>query len=301
MLFALLATLCWSSTGIFIDALYTNYALTPVEISAWRAIFVAPAVGLWLAWRHPGGLRLSRKEAPFYFWYGLIGIALFNLVWSVSVEINKAAVATTLIFSAPVFVALGARLLWGDRVRLTQAGAIVINLLGCALVAGVYNPAALLNSPLGMLVGLASGMSFAASTLFGKAAARAGKRNSASIIFYTFAFAALCLVLFGLATEGGRLFLLPLDGVGWLLLATLSLGPTLAGYAFFNLSLQYLPAGVVSLLNTLEPPITALIALLLLGRVMNGWQWLGTGLIIGGVLIMQTATFGRSHSATKID
>jgi len=39
--------------------------------------------------------------------YGIVGVSLFNLAFNTSVAINKAAAATTLMFCAPVFVALG--------------------------------------------------------------------------------------------------------------------------------------------------------------------------------------------------
>jgi len=44
---------------------------------------------------------------------------------------------------------------------------------------------------------------------------------------------------------------------------------------------------LVSLLTTLEPPITAVLALVLLGRAMSAPQWLGTTLIVAGVLLIQ--------------
>lgn len=288
---AALATFAWSTTGIFIDELITRYHMTPLEVSVWRGLLVTPGLALYIALREPSSFRLSRREIPYYVLYGLIGIAIFNIVWSNSVQINRAAVATALIFSAPVFVAIGARFLFKERLHLAQGGAIAVNLIGCALVAGVYDPTTLVKDPAGLLVGLGSGLTFAASTLFGKGAARMGQRSSSTILFYIFFFATIAMLAIGLAVEGWEIFLIPLDSWGWLLLVGLSLGPTLAGYAFFTSSLRYLPAAAASLFSTLEPPITALLALIFLGQVMNGLQWLGTSMIVGGVFVMQAITF----------
>ena len=90
-----------------------------------------------------------------------------------------------------------------------------------------------------------------------------------------------------------------LDGTGWLLLVGLSIGPTLGGYGLNISGLRYLPAALVSMLNTLEPPITALLAWLLLNQLLSGLQWLGTGLIVGGVMIMQTAA-SRAARRNKV-
>src|SRR6266568_2582607 len=57
--------------------------------------------------RRPRVLKLQRREIGYYVTYGVIGIGLFNLAFNTSVAVNKASVATALMFCAPVFVALG--------------------------------------------------------------------------------------------------------------------------------------------------------------------------------------------------
>ena len=283
-IFAGLATLCWSTTGIFIDQLTTVYKLTPIEISAWRGVFVTPVLALVL-WKHnPKDFILSRREIPYYFLYSLVGIAIFNVVWSSSVQINHAAVATALIYSSPVFVALGARMIFKDKLQTAQIVAIGIDLFGCALVAGISDPTVLFANPGGLLLGLGSGLTFGAYTLFGKGA----KRSSLTILFYIFFFATIMLMAAGLIVEGTNILTLNLDPVGWFLLVTLALGPTLGGYACYTLALRDLPAAVASLITTLEPPITALLSLIFLGLAMTPLQYLGTALIVSGVIIMQT-------------
>ncbi len=301
VILALGATLLWSTTALFIDPLASRYHATPVQISFWRALLVTPALALVKVsivghrlsaradfWRlATAGWRLSGREAVYYVAYGLGGLALFNVVWSASVALNKAAVATAMLYSAPAFVALGARLFFSERVRPIQGAAILVNLCGCVLVAGVYDPAALPRSPAGLLLGLTSGVTFAAYTLLGTGAARLGQRDTTTVLLYTFGVAALGLLAWGLLTEGPALLALRLDGWGWLLLVGLSYGPTLAGYYLFTASLAYLSSTAASLLTTLEPPVTAVLALLLLGRALSLPQWLGAALIVAGVLLMQ--------------
>lgn len=284
-----LATFAFSSTGIFIDRLFTTYHLSAVQISLSRSVLVTAALAVFLLVKDHSQFRLSRGEIPFYLLYGLIGIGFFNLVWNVSVEVNHAAVATALIFCSPVFVAIGARFLFGDKLKPVQYAAIVLNLVGCGLVAGITDPAQLLQNPTGLLLGLGSGLCYAGTTLLGKIATNAQKRSSATILFYTFFFASLGALAWAVVSEGPNRIIPNLDGMGWLLLVGLSLGPTLGGYGLNITGLRYLPASLVSMLNTLEPPMTALLAWTLLNQLLSGLQWLGTGLIVSGVLIMQTA------------
>ena len=298
---ALAATLLWSTTGLFIDPLVSRYHATPVQLSFWRALLVTPALALIKVTVEsrtskvgPASFfRPSWREAGYYVVYGLVGLALFNVVWSASVAINKAAVATAILYSAPAFVALGARLFFGERVTAAQGAAILINLSGCVLVAGAYAPAALPRNLGGLLLGLASGAAFAAYTLLGKGTARLGRRDTTTVLLYTFGVAALGLLSWGLLTEGPALLAPRLDGWGWLLLVGLSYGPTLAGYYLFTASLVYLSSTAASLLTTLEPPVTAVLAFVLLGRALSLAQWLGTALIVAGVLLVQGAARKR--------
>jgi drug/metabolite transporter (DMT)-like permease len=290
---ALLATILWCTSGLFVDPLVTGYHMPPVQLSFWRALLMAVALGPFLAWRQPASLLLARREVPYYLVYGLVGVGLFNVAWSISVQINKASVATALVYSAPAFVALGAWAVFGERVSPAQGGAIALDALGCALVAGLANPAALISNPAGLGWGLASGAIFSVYTLFGRRAGLRG-RGSLSILFHTFTIAALGLGAWGLATQGGALLQPALDAHGWLLLFGLTYGPTLGGYACFTACLRVMPAAVASLFTTLEPPLTAILALVLLGRVMTAVQWAGLGLIVGAVLVMQAGAVRTS-------
>jgi drug/metabolite transporter (DMT)-like permease len=285
---ALLATACWSTTALFIETLYRDYHMTALEIAFWRVLLMGGFVGIYLAVRYGRkGFIISRRELAIYAINGVVGVAIFNIAWNVSVQENGPAVATTLIYCGPVFVVLGSWPLLGERVGLDRVLAILVNLTGCALVAGALDPAALIQSPVGGLIGIASGFTFAFYTLLGKITARSVRRNNFTTLFYLFLFGLITLLPVGLYQEGGRLLTPSLDWVGWLLLATLACGPTLGGYIFFNSSLKYLPAAIASLFTTLEPPITAVLSFLILSKGMGGIQWLGAALIVSWVVGLQ--------------
>jgi DME family drug/metabolite transporter len=102
-----------------------------------------------------------------------------------------------------------------------------------------------------------------------------------------FLFGALSLLPWGVIAEGTRLFTLHLNVTGWLLIVGLGLGPTLGAYGLFNSSLKDLPASVAALAITLEPPMVAVLSYVLLGHTLQGVEWVGVALIVGGVLVMQ--------------
>lgn len=284
----LIAVVIWSTTPVFIDHLQTVDLLSPLQVSTWRALLVTLLVALYLLVRRPRVFKLQRREIGYYVIYGVVGIGLFNLAFNNSVAVNKASVATALMFCAPVFVALGAWWVFHEGLRPLQMLAIVVNLLGFALVGTVAELlAGRTGNTNGLLLGLFSGICFALYTLLGRGAARANRLSPIVILFYTYLFGTLFLVLWGFITEGLRSLTITLDASGWALLVILSLGPTLFGYLLFTVSLRYLSAPIASIFHTLEPVMTAVLAFFLLGRILTFLQCLGLGLIVVSVIVMQ--------------
>ncbi len=195
--------------------------------------------------------------------------------------------ATTLLYSAPIFVALGSGPLLKEKIGLPQILAILINLTGCFLVAEVYNLSALFQSPQGFLLGIGSGLSFGIYALLGKITGRKSQINTWSSLFYLFLFGFLFLAVWAGVQEGTAVLGTQMDLSGWVVLSALAFGPTLGGYILFTFSLNYLPAAVASLFTTLELPVASFLALILFGRVMAPVQWVGAIFIIGGVVGLQ--------------
>jgi DME family drug/metabolite transporter len=291
VVFAFLATLCWSSSALLIDKLSTGYHLSALEISNWRILLVLPLLALYIVLHRPGAFRVDRRDL---LWYGLagIGITLSNLTWAVSVQLNQPAAAAALAFSAPAFIALGERVLFKTSTRRFQVGAIAVNLVGCGLASGLHSPAQLLHTPTGLVVGLANGLAFTLYTLLNRGIGTGRRRDPLTTLLAIFVVSEIGMLLWGLPVEGAHLFRLHLDATGWVLLMAVAVGPTLAAYAFFNSSLRVLPATVASLFTTLEPPTVALFAFLLLGRSVNALQLLGIGCIVSAVLAMQLSVIG---------
>ena len=115
---------------------------------------------------------------------------------------------------------------------------------------------------------------------------------------FLFAAAGLAFAQFFIAKSGGAwiaiTFSMGSAWDGWLILAILALGPTVAGFGLYTLSLRYLPASVAGLIASLEPALTAIMAILLLGERLAQWQWLGAGLILVAVLLAQTEAEQRA-------
>lgn len=287
---ALASAAILSTTAIFIRYLTVRYELVPLVLAFWRDLFVVVTLLPVLALRSPARLRAARAHLPFLAAWGLV-LAGFNAFWTVSVAVNGAAVATVLVYSSAAFtVLLGWRLL-GEHLDWARLLAVAVSLAGCALVSGAADPSVWRAQLGGVGIGLLSGLGYAGHSLIGRASSRRGL-DPWTALLYIFAFATLLLLAINLApgaaavggaTRPADLFALGDAWTGWAVLLLLAAGPTVAGFGLYNVSLTYLPSGIVNLIATLEPPFTAAIAYVLLGERLSAAQAAGGLLVVAGV------------------
>ena len=288
----LIGTALWSSSAVFIGFLTQRFQLPSMVLAFWRDIFVCLALFIILGVKSPALLRPGRKNLAFLCFYGLV-LASFNTLFTRSVAINGAAVATVLTYSSPAFTAVAGRFLWNERVDRFKITALILSCVGCILVSGAHTRAAWQGNMLGIALGLTSGLIFAGYNIMGKTAAHRGI-NSWTVMLYIFAFASGFLAL---AQRPETILWLsrPLasgaNGVretlfGWGTLILLALGPTIGGYGLYTASLNYLPAVTANLVVTLEPALTAAQSYLFLGERLTALQLIGGGLIVGSVFLV---------------
>jgi drug/metabolite transporter (DMT)-like permease len=277
-------TAIWSTTAIFIAHLNTRYGLPPLVLAFWRDLFVVLGLGAGLALIRPGLLRIpdARRRRLFFAAYGLT-LAVFNALWTTSVALNGAAVATVLVYSSPAITSLLEWWLFGERINRFRIIALALSLTGCVLTSGAYDAALWRVNPLGIAVGLAGGAAFSVYSLFGKATQRQGISPWTATL-YAFAGATFFL---GLLQHPATVFWLGPAVDGWAVLLLLALAPTIGGYGLYTVSLRYLPAGTANLIVTLEPVMTGIMAYLFLGERLTTVQLLGGGLILSGVFLLR--------------
>jgi drug/metabolite transporter (DMT)-like permease len=302
---ALAAAVFLSTTAIFIRHLTQTYHLPALVLAFWRDVFVVltllPALGVL---RSPL-LRAGRRNLPYLVIYGLV-LAVFNSLWTLSVALNGAAVATVLVYCSAGFTALLGWWFLKERLHGAKILAVVLSLGGCVFVSGALDAASLSANLAGILTGVFAGLSYATYSLLGRSAAQRGL-NPWTTLLYTFAFAALFLLGFNLlpggflpgsAAQPGELLWLGSALPGWGVLFLLAAGPTVAGFGLYNVSLTYLPSSVANLVVTMEPAFTAVSAYLLFGEVLNAAQLFGALMILAGVVFLRVYE-GRQASQVQ--
>ena len=303
-LIALAGTAFWSFTAIFIRYLTEMYRLPPLVLAFWRDVIVSLALATVFLMIAPGLLRLDRRHLAFMVLYGWV-LSIFGSMWTVSVALNGAAVATVLAYSSPAFTAVLAGWLLRERFDRTKAVAVLLSIAGCALISGAYNPSVWRVNPLGLATGLLAGVCFAAYSLMGKLSARRNI-NPWTATLCAFSVASPFILAYNIvpgwfpgAPRPPDLAWLGTSWMGWGLLITLAIGPTIGGFGLYTVSLTYLPASVANLICTLEPAMTAVLAYLFLTERLTTPQLIGGALIIACVVMLRVGE-GRAPAQSAL-
>jgi len=207
-----------------------------------------------------------------------------------------------LVYSSAAFTALLGRWLFREHLGWEKLLVVATCLFGCALISGVLRAEAWQANLTGIVTGVLSGLWYAGYSLMGRSASRRGL-NPWTTLMYTFAVAALCLLVLnlgagrtlpGAARSASDMLWLRSSAWGWFTLFLLAAGPTVAGFGLYNVSLGYLPSSVANLLLTLEPAFTAVTAYLLLGERLAPIQIVGSMLVLAGVVFLRLSEGRRT-------
>jgi drug/metabolite transporter (DMT)-like permease len=291
---AFISAVILSTTAIFIRFLTQDYHLPALVLAIWREIIVTLTMLVILGLFKPALLRVDRRHLRFLILYGL-ALAIFNSLWTLSVSLNGAAVSTVLAYCSPAFTALLGWWLLKERLDWSKLLAVGLCLGGCVLISGALDLAAWGVNLLGIVTGILSGLLYAVYSLMGRSASQRGL-NPWTTLLYTFGFAAVFLLAFNLLGQGSLpgaikrpadFLWLGTSASGWGLLLLLAVGPTLAGYGMYNVSLTLLPSSVANLIVSLEPAFTAVTAYFLLGERLSWVQVGGSLMILSGVVFLR--------------
>ena len=284
-----IAAVVWAGTAPGIKYLLDVYNVPGVTLAFWRDVFVTIAVMGFLLVRNRAALRVSRADFTPLALLGVVSIGIYHALWIWSVSLNGAAIAVVLIYLFPTFVTIGARFMFGEHLRTVQVIGLLLSLIGMGLLVKLYDPEQIKLNWLGIVVGFTTAVLQAFYVLYTQKAVRTV--NPWASLGITMATGSLTLLAMLLAAPlvVGQAAAPGIFAVGdltaWLILLALAIGPTLGGYALFNLSLQHIPASTGGLILVLEAPVASAIAILFLGEQLMALQYAGMALIFVSILL----------------
>jgi drug/metabolite transporter (DMT)-like permease len=253
----------------------------PATAAIFRCAYALPALGViaYLERRRHGPRPAAQVQLAM-----LAGVflALDLVIWHHTIALVGAGLATVLGNTQVVIVAVLAWLFLGERPPRRTLLALPVVLIGVVLISGVIGKGAYGTNPgLGVILGLVVGLVYAAFLLVLRRG-NADIRRPAGPLFDATLVGALGSLAIGLPL--GEVDLVPsLPAHAWLLL--LALTSQVVGWLVISVSLPRLPAALTSVILTLQPVASVLLAMVLLGEDPSAVQLLGAGTILFGLVL----------------
>jgi DME family drug/metabolite transporter len=175
-----------------------------------------------------------------------------------------------------------ARLFLGEALNAAKVLALFLIAGGILLVAGAYDPTNLEVSPMVLLAGLLSGLTYGLYSIFGRPLA--GRLGPSIILSYALFFGALLLVVSALPTLDT---LAGLRASYYALLFMLAVVHTTLAFALYTFGLGRLGAGRAAIVATVEPVVAGALGAALLGEELTAPRVVGVVLVISGAALAQ--------------
>jgi drug/metabolite transporter (DMT)-like permease len=257
--------------------------VSPATAGFYRAAYALPVLLLlWLlrADERPGEMRLRAFAS---------GVLLAGDValWHTSIELIGAGLSTVLANTQVLWVGAAAWVLYRERPTRTAIVAVPVVLVGVALIGGIGSSDAFGDRPgLGAVLGLAAGLFYAGFLLLFRSSTRPGSSPVGPLLDVTLGIAT-AFALGGWLDPGFELA--PTwPGHGWLI--ALAVLVHTGGWLLISVALPRLASLDTSLMLLIQPALTVVWAAIIFTERLSPAQWIGTAVVLAGVLA--TATRG---------
>ena len=251
----------------------------PLQITFYQYVFTNLILGSWLALRKPDALCRAAKRWLDFALLGIIGGAGTTLFFYSALQFLDAGISSMLLFINPVYITIFFAVTKLRKIQAVNYFSVLLAVAGAAIVLDLFSGAFHL-SVMGIVFGVLSGISYAFYNVFADLRLKTEEPN---IINFYASVSAMVITFLLLAASGMGFFIKLSDLPPVIFLAGFS--GILPEYFIFK-SLQYIGSEKVSVIASVELPMTLIMAFTILKEQMKPVQLLGVLLIVVSTILL---------------
>ena len=278
------AAICWGFSGVCGELLVKRYAVDPEWLTSVRMILAGGLLIAFILGRDKGlsdkHRQLLRTRAD---WVSMLVYTVFGLIanlytYLIAVKSSNAGTATVLQYLGPILIVIWVCIRSKRRPHLTEVFAVLLALVGTAVLATHGNIGELVITPAALYWGLACAVALALYTLLPTKLIR--KYSSDLVVCYGMLLGG---TLMSLATMVWQVNVQTSAGFYLYMVGMVVLG-TVVAFVLFLQGVQDIGAVNASLIACLEPVAASLFSFALAGTYFSGEDIAGMALIMCAVL-----------------
>ena len=284
MILIFISGLLWGTIGIFVKGLASLGA--DGSLIGFLRMFFAFVIILAVSLVKNGrNVILRDRRALFYcILLGLICNGLFNVFYSASIRINGMGIACVLMYTAPVFTAVGSAIVFREKFSALKVFALAVNIVGCVLTVTGGNFSGANIDMAGILAGIGTGFCYGMAAVIGRLA---GERADAlTVSMYSYLSAWIFIALFMRPDISFALNEPEILGLGFLY----GLIPTALAYVVYYNGLKVIPdTAKVPVIASVEPVTAVLIGTIIYSERIGTANFIGVAVVMISIIIMSKA------------
>ncbi|WP_379152125.1 DMT family transporter [Paenibacillus sp. sgz5001063] len=265
--------------AVSFSSIFIKWSDAPASIQGMYRLLFTSLLMLPFARPYSGAaFALRRKDWLLLGASGLM-LALHFLLWMGSLKYTSVASSTMIMALEPVFIMLGAYILYKERSTSAAIMGLALAIFGVVFI-GWGDIGLSADNLKGDLLSIGGTVAVAGHLLIGqKLVARMPSYLYSLIVFISAA------AVFGLYNLLSGISFINYPPREWGIFVLLAVVPTVFGHILFNWLLQYTSATTVSMNILGEPVGASILAFLLLGEQLTMLQWAGGVLVMGGLAV----------------
>jgi len=276
----IVAGLFWGSMGIFVRHL-NALGFTSIQVACLRLVTAGVLFALILLIKDPKGFKISAKDIPLFLALGIVSILFFTCCYFTAIRLMTMSTAAILLYTSPIWVMLLAVIFLNEKINIRKILALILAFAGCVLVSGFGGKV----TPVGILVGLGSGLGYGLYSIFGTYALK--KHSPFTVTCYTFLIAGLGSIFvsdpadlvakISAADDKPALF-------GFVLLT--SVVTAVIPFLLYTLGLNRTTAGRAAVLATVEPAAATVFGFFVMKETIGPVAILGILMVFAAIVIL---------------
>lgn len=295
--FLLIAGCLWGALGP-VSRLAFAAGLTPLETAFWRGSIAGLAylthymfvrvIKLKSAQDLDSPRQWTSRQLLLTFGFGVLGVGLLEGSYVYAVQLGGAALASVLLYSAPIWVNLYGWRVLDEQIAPRQWFALCLTFSG--IVGVSFWGATLAFTPLAIFFGLLSGFGYALFYIAGKYFFKRSHPVSVFMMSFPTGSLALLPVLYGVDGITPTLLVTRLEhfsNVAIWSLVGVGIFSTYLPYLFYAAGLKRIDAGRAAIVTTIEPVVAILLAHIFWAEQFSLVGYACCGLVLLGVMLVR--------------
>ena len=278
----------WGFMGFFRRTLDTM-GISAISCISIRCVFAAALFGLIILATNRSAFRVRLKDAWIFIGSGIIALLVFGVCYFKAMDYMSLSAAAILLYTAPCFVILFSALLFGEKLTGQKLAAMVLAFAGCCLVSGIGSGTTI--TPIGLALGLTSGVCYALYSIFGRFALNRGY-SSLTINFYACLLAAIGATIIG-GTEYIDIITQSPSNLGFAF-AT-GLVTCFLPYLLYTYGLKGLENGKASIMASIEPVVATIVGVAIYSEALTPMSAAGILLVLSAIVLLNIKIGKKQH------